>query len=247
MRRLGKCLHQVFASLVNQHKYQAAHWRAPRKAERPFSDALRRRVLETVPILSSVVYCCDNRCRKFCDRGGLLQRSTFNIPSYSLSISLSCDLQTLVKPPGSSESISVDPGDQPLPLLQVFTYPVIIAISNYMSLAFLSACSGSLFPLVAAMPIDIGGLDLDPPRIGYILGFFNAITGVFSFLFFPTLTHRFGVRTIFVASMSSFPVFWVLFWAVSLSAKYYGVGKTVYMWIGAMLIPYIFIDLAYGG
>ncbi|KAF8875897.1 major facilitator superfamily domain-containing protein [Infundibulicybe gibba] len=58
--------------------------------------------------------------------------------------------------------------DGPLPLRDVLVYPVIISISNYMALAFLSIMLSALLPLFFTMPIHIGGLGFKPSTIGAV-------------------------------------------------------------------------------
>ena len=71
--------------------------------------------------------------------------------------------------------------EKPLPLRKLLVYPVILSISNYIVLAFLFTALSALFPLFLAMPLEIGGLDLDPAKIGYITG----LTGLAGAIFLP--------------------------------------------------------------
>ena len=50
-----------------------------------------------------------------------------------------------------------------IPLRSLLTYPVLLSISNYVSLAFLNIAINALFPLFLAMPIDIAFI-LSPGR-----------------------------------------------------------------------------------
>ncbi|KAG6860740.1 hypothetical protein C0995_008004 [Termitomyces sp. Mi166 len=65
--------------------------------------------------------------------------------------------------------------DDPIPLSKVLVYPVILSVSNYMSLAFLHISLNALLPLFLAMPLAIGGLGFDPVTIGYVMGIYGCI------------------------------------------------------------------------
>ncbi|KAJ7284449.1 major facilitator superfamily domain-containing protein [Mycena rebaudengoi] len=78
----------------------------------------------------------------------------------------------------------------PLPLRQLLGFPVIISVSNYVTLAFLNTTLGALLPLFFAMPIDIGGLGLPPSKIGMILALYGAATGLLQVFFFAKLIRR---------------------------------------------------------
>ncbi|PPQ80156.1 hypothetical protein CVT25_001449 [Psilocybe cyanescens] len=56
----------------------------------------------------------------------------------------------------------------------LLTFPVVISIANYVTLAFLNISVNALLPLFFHMPIELGGLDLDPATIGYVMGLYGA-------------------------------------------------------------------------
>ena len=140
---------------------------------------------------------------------------------------------------------SSDPKDKPVPLRQLFVYPVMIAVSNYSSLDVLNISYQSLIPLFLAMPVEIGGVGLDPLRIGYIMGANRAFVAVFLALFADKLIRRFGERHVFLYSMSAFLLLWPLFPATSLWAKHFGL--TVGVWVGIVMIGVSFLmsEMAY--
>jgi MFS family permease len=133
-----------------------------------------------------------------------------------------------------------------IPVRALLTFPVVIAITNYMALAFLNISVNALLPLFFHMPIVMGGLDLDPVTIGYIMGLYGAGTGAFQFLFFAKLVRRFGTRRVFIMSTATFiPIFLTLPF-ISLVAKKWGVCTRVWLLVGWLLFMLFFIDTAYG-
>lgn len=61
-----------------------------------------------------------------------------------------------------------------------------------------------LQPLVLATPIALGGLGLDAPTIGLILGFNGIIVGVVQVMFFAPLHRRLGTKTAFMAALAAY-------------------------------------------
>jgi len=135
--------------------------------------------------------------------------------------------------------------DKPVPLRQLFVYPVMIAIANYSILEVLNISYNSLISLFLAMPIEIGGVGLDPLRIGYILSANRAFVAVFLALFVDRLVRRFGERHLFVYSMSAFLLLWPLFPATSLWAKHSGLTMGVWVGIVMMGVSFAMSGMAY--
>jgi MFS family permease len=115
-----------------------------------------------------------------------------------------------------------------------------------MSLAFLDISINALLPLFFHMPIDIGGVGLDPVSIGYIMGFYGAGTGAFQILFFAKLVRRFGIRRVFIMCIATFVPAFLTFPFISLAAKRWGVHMGVWLLVGLLLFMRFFIDTAYG-
>ncbi|KDR78788.1 hypothetical protein GALMADRAFT_244335 [Galerina marginata CBS 339.88] len=131
-------------------------------------------------------------------------------------------------------------------LLGLLTFPVVISIANYVTLAFLNISVNALLPLFFHMPIDKGGLHLNPVTIGYIMGLYGAGTGTFQVLFFAKLVRRFGTRRIFIMSMATFIPVFLIFPLVSVLAKAWGVSWGVWILVAVMLFLLFFMDTAYG-
>ena len=125
-------------------------------------------------------------------------------------------------------------------------FPVVISILNYTTLALLNISVNALLPLFLHMPLDMGGLDLEPAAIGYIIGVYGGGTGLFQFLFFAKLVRRFGPRRIFVASLSAFIPIFLIFPVINIVAKALGVSLLVWVLVGCQLVLLFFMDTAYG-
>ncbi|KAG6829997.1 hypothetical protein H0H92_002688 [Tricholoma furcatifolium] len=145
-----------------------------------------------------------------------------------------------------SEAGLGDSNDGPMPLRKILVYPVILSVSNYMSLAFLNIALNALLPLFFAMPLTIGGLGFDPATIGYILGFYGVCTGVFQALYFSKIIRRVGERGVFVAGIASFAPIFALFPIISIAAQHYGVTGFTWACIALMLFLMIIMDMAFG-
>lgn len=134
----------------------------------------------------------------------------------------------------------------PLPLRELFIFPVIISISNYVALGFLNTTLGALLPLFLAMPIEIGGLALPPAKIGLILSAYGVTTGLFQVIFFARFIRRFGERRMFINGMiTCLPVF-ALFPIMSIIAQHYGLSFVIWAMIGCVLALGALMDTAFG-
>ena len=132
-----------------------------------------------------------------------------------------------------------------IPVRALLTFSVIIAITNYMAVAFLNISVNALLPLFFHMPIVMGGLDLDPVSIGYIMGLYGAGTGAFQIFFFAKLVRRFGTRRLFIMSTATFIPTFLTFPFINLVAKKWGVCTGVWLLVGWLLFMLFFIDTAY--
>lgn len=136
--------------------------------------------------------------------------------------------------------------EKPLPLREILTYPVVLSVSNYMSLAFLNICLGALLPLFLAMPVEIGGLGLTPARIGVTMGLYGAGCGVFQALFFARIVRYFGERTVFIFGIFAFIPAFAMFPMISLAAKHHGLCTTVWILTALLLAMLVTMEMAYG-
>ncbi|KAF8207042.1 major facilitator superfamily transporter [Mycena galopus ATCC 62051] len=134
----------------------------------------------------------------------------------------------------------------PRSLRELFVFPVIISISNYVALGFLNTTLAALLPLFLAMPIEIGGLGLPPHKIGLVLGVYGLSVGLFQILFFARMVHRFGEKRVFIHGiLTCLPVF-CLFPMISMIARRFGLSFIVYGLVGCILFLGAFMDTSFG-
>ena len=120
-----------------------------------------------------------------------------------------------------------------------------IAIANYSILEVLNVSFNSIIPLFLAMPIEIGGVGLDPLTIGYLMSANRVLVAVSLALFVDKLVRRFGERHLFVYSMSTSLLLWPLFPAINLWAKHFGLTMGVWVGIVMMGVSFVMSDMAY--
>lgn len=135
----------------------------------------------------------------------------------------------------------------PVPLRQLLTYPVVISVANYIALAFLNIAFGALFPLFLAMPIEIGGLNLPPSQIGYIIGGWGAFNGIFQFFYFAKIINTLGEWRVVRNGMLAFiPLFGLLPIVNYLARLHGGVSLVCGLLLGSIVIFATMMDLCFG-
>ena len=134
----------------------------------------------------------------------------------------------------------------PLPLRQILVWPVIISVANYLTLAFLNIMLVALLPLFFATSVEIGGLGLSPPIIGYLWGGYGAATGIFSVLFFAKILRYIGEKRVFFFGMISFVPIFILMPITSICARMWGVGPLVWSLVMLQLSMMVLTDMSYG-
>ena len=128
----------------------------------------------------------------------------------------------------------------------VITKPVLITIANYAMLALLSGVLEACTPLVWSTPVEFGGLNLSPESIGMWMSLYGGIDGLFQFFVFPIFFSRFGLRRVFVCSIFSAAVIFVIFPFENIVLRAGG-GLNVAVWllIILQLVSLCFFDSGY--
>ncbi|KAG2106601.1 major facilitator superfamily domain-containing protein [Suillus discolor] len=145
--------------------------------------------------------------------------------------------QSYSRPRQPSTNVIVDPGEgspgevqpKPLPLRALLTSKVLTVTASYTTMGLFQTGYNSVLPVFYATPIELGGLSLDPPRIGTLLAASAIIHGLFQLLFYAHLHDRFGAKTIFVAGVSSGIPIVILFPVANALARVYGIGIAVWL------------------
>ena len=104
-----------------------------------------------------------------------------------------------------------DESDKLAPLRSLLTKPVIVSVTNYAMITLLNAVAMSYIPLVWSTPVEYGGLSLGPASIGLGLSMYGSMSGIFQMAFFPYFVNRFGLWRVFLCSILSAAVFYVIF------------------------------------
>ncbi|KIM84964.1 hypothetical protein PILCRDRAFT_779480 [Piloderma croceum F 1598] len=142
-------------------------------------------------------------------------------------------------------NISKPTPESPVPLRELFVFPILISMSNYSSLAFIEMALIALLPLFYSSPIEHGGLNLSPSTIGILLGIFGLVNGVFQAFFFAKIIKRLGAKNLFIAGMSSFIPIFLLFPVMNLLALRWGVSPIVWALVACQLAVVIVMDMSY--
>ncbi|KAG2138592.1 major facilitator superfamily domain-containing protein, partial [Suillus bovinus] len=167
------------------------------------------------------------------------------------SISIKAPLWELIKGGFSrqpSSDVIVNPGEtqpKPLPLRALLTSKVSSVTVSYGTTALLHMSFMSVLPVFYATPIELGGLSLEPPRIGVLLAAQSVAHGVFQLLFFARLHDHFGARAIHVTGVSSGIPIVLLFPAINALARAYGIGMAVWLCVALQLMLTISLIMCY--
>jgi hypothetical protein len=137
--------------------------------------------------------------------------------------------------------------DKPLPLRKLLTYPVVLSVSNYTVLAFLSISINALLPLFLAMPLDIGGLNLSPSVIGYIMGSYGLVDAIFQIFYLGAIVRRWGERVVIIVAMSTFIPMFLTFPVINFLARGWGQSSFgVWLLLGFLVVLLTLMDMAFG-
>jgi MFS family permease len=108
----------------------------------------------------------------------------------------------------------------PLPLKDLLRSPgIAISVANYGLLAILDIAYAALNPLFLASPVMLGGLGLDPPTIGLLMGAWGLGNGIFQATCFTRVLDRFGPRRSFVMGIICFAPIFACFCGENMVAK----------------------------
>ncbi|KAG2063893.1 MFS multidrug-resistance DHA1 sub-family [Suillus decipiens] len=133
----------------------------------------------------------------------------------------------------SGEANSEEVLSKPLSLRASLTPRVLTVTASYVTMAVFYMALNSILPLFYATPIELGGLSLDPPRIGTILSVSGVAHGAFQLLFYAPLHNRFGAGAIHTTGVSSGIPIIILFPVINVLARIYGMGWAVWLCVAA--------------
>ncbi|KAH7928063.1 MFS general substrate transporter [Leucogyrophana mollusca] len=145
----------------------------------------------------------------------------------------------------STQETVLKENERPLPLRSLLIPRVIIAAGNYGTLSLLDIAFRAVQPLFFATPMELGGLGLDPPRIGNILAVYGIINGLFQIFFFADLHDYYGTKKIYTVAMASaFPLI-MTFPILNALGRSQGLGWMVWSVVGIQLVISVILNLGY--
>ncbi|KAF8552736.1 MFS general substrate transporter [Imleria badia] len=152
------------------------------------------------------------------------------------------------KPDPQVHEVPHDPPapDEQLPFRALLVRPVLIAAGSYATFSLTDIAFRTITPVFCAMPIEMGGLSLDPPAIGKILGLLGISSGIIQLLFFASMQDWLGPKTQFLVSVSLYLPVIALFPVINAVARVHGVGYFVWFLVGLQMTLSIFACFAYG-
>ncbi|KAG6333676.1 hypothetical protein ID866_5419 [Astraeus odoratus] len=124
----------------------------------------------------------------------------------------------------------------PLPLRQLLIPRVLIAAGNYATISLVEIAFRAVQPVFYATPIELGGLGLDPPRIGNILAAYGVLNGFFQIFFFADLNDWFGLKAIYTTAVVSSVPLVLTFPLVNALARAYDVNWAVWTVVGTQIV-----------
>jgi hypothetical protein len=134
----------------------------------------------------------------------------------------------------------------PVPLRELFVSHILIPIANYCILAFMDTAHFALLPLFYSTPIKYGGLGLSPPIIGYCLGSFGLINGLFQIFFFTKFVGLWGPKRVFLIGMSGYLPIYAMFPIIHVLASRWGLSPLLWALVVLQLLLGVVVDMAYG-
>jgi MFS family permease len=167
-----------------------------------------------------------------------LKETVFTRPLWEL-IKGGFSRQSYAQPHQPSSNVLVNPGEvqpKPLPLRALLTSKVLIVTASSATMALFQTALSSLQPVFYATPIELGGLSLDPPRIGAILAAQGATFAIIQLVFFARLHDRFGARAIHLTCLSSGIPTIILLPVINFLARAHGTGLAVWLCVAIQLV-----------
>ena len=166
------------------------------------------------------------------------KRAVESIPSTPDSSS-----ETLV---GESTEESTQLEDKPLPLRALLVPRVLIAAGNSAAISLVDIAFRSVQPLFLATPIELGGLGLDPPRIGNILSIYGVLNGLFQVFCFASMNARFGTKAIYSVTLASAVPLIFTFPLLNALARTQGLSWMVWSLVGVQVVLSMVVNLGFG-
>ena len=145
--------------------------------------------IQTLPLLVA---------KKKNENGGssIPDEATVKTPLINHGESLDYGTTTVEAQSSPSGSTITSPKDKPL----LFNRGLIIIYLNFATLSFLDMGYAALLPLFYSTSITLGGVGLDPYKIGITLGSFGCVNAIVQARFLGPSIRKFGARKVYILS-----------------------------------------------
>ncbi|EKM78039.1 hypothetical protein AGABI1DRAFT_42398 [Agaricus bisporus var. burnettii JB137-S8] len=147
----------------------------------------------------------------------------------------------------SSEISTLAPIEKEIPLKDLLTRPLLIALANHAFLAFLDQAHQAILPLMYSTSISLGGLSLRPRDIGLVMGVWGAFNAVLQIVFFSRIMKWLGPRTMYITCFSALLVTFSAFPVLNMLSKTTGsTNAMVWITICFQMTFYVAVFMGYG-
>ncbi|KAG2359965.1 MFS multidrug-resistance DHA1 sub-family [Suillus spraguei] len=133
----------------------------------------------------------------------------------------------------------------PLPLRAVLTPKVLTVAASNGTLMLLDITLYSTLPIFYATSIELGGLSLDPPRIGAILATSAFVGYTMQIFCYARLHDHFGAYPILMTGLASGIPIVILFPAINALARAHGMNWVVWLAISIQLVLIGVLDMSF--
>ncbi|KAF9453685.1 MFS general substrate transporter [Macrolepiota fuliginosa MF-IS2] len=234
------------------------HWTFPRwftfKPSHTFSSYILWKTMKGLPL--PLALCHHSACIVSRIPGHFDSPSRGEYPDPIIELSTDKIPQTLPRKHDSStpveENSTATRSQHSTPFRTLLTPRVLLSVTNYTVLSFLTMTYLTIQPLFFAMSISTGGLALEPIRIGSILAFFGLSNAVVQAVLLGPLVRLFGLRRVLRCAVStSIPIF-LLFPLMNMFAKDWQVHQQsysrviMYTLLAIQFILFAIHDFGYG-
>ncbi|KAI6044363.1 major facilitator superfamily domain-containing protein [Pisolithus marmoratus] len=141
--------------------------------------------------------------------------------------------------------IHCDTSEGQLPLRQLLVPSVLIAAGCYAFFALTDIAVRTVLPVYFAIPVEMGGLGLDPSAIGTILALLGLVGGVCQSLLFAPLHDRLGPKNLYLTGTSLYIPVIALFPVTTWVARERGLGSLVWTLVGSQMILCVFVGFSF--
>ncbi|KAF5359756.1 hypothetical protein D9756_003027 [Leucocoprinus leucothites] len=149
--------------------------------------------------------------------------------------------------PEATSSTSEVEAEPEVPLKDLLTRPLLVALANHGFLCFLDQAHQALLPLMYSTSIDLGGLGLRPDQIGLIMGVWGACNAVFQVTCFPKLMAMLGPRKLYIRCFAALLVTFSAFPILNCLARWPACPEAaIWLTICCQMTFYTFLFMGYG-